>query len=368
MSNVSIGHGHQLDVMSQPCPLGGGTANLYRSDQYRELLEMARSVPGAPGPGVQVTLEGVPQLFSKDKLAAMQDAGINRISIGVQQLEPEMIRMSGRKQTKEQVLRAIEWCHQLALQCSVDLIYGWPLQTVDRMLSDLDTITTAGVAHITHYELNLAGRTDFALKRAHQLPSTEENLQLYRAAKAFLEDRGYTQITAHDWKKPRTEESGVHSFEESWHVPLSLRGDTLHSLDLWGWGYGGVSFFLGTPELPGWTYRNNTRVASYFEALDAGRYPIERGFRFTTKDQRLNVLFQALQGMRVDRHGYRAVFGLDVVDEHAAVWQALAELGWVEIGDDSVTLIGDGVFYTPLIQTTLARAAAGSLAPQATTE
>lgn len=345
--------------------IGGGTANLYSSEQYRELLEMARSVLGVVGPNVQVTLEGVPQLFSKDKLAAMKDAGINRISIGAQQLEPEMIRMSGRKQTKEQVLRAVDWCHQLSLQCSVDLIYGWPLQTVDRMLGDLEAITATGVAHITHYELNVAGRTDFALNRADQLPSTEENLQLYRAAKEFLEGRGYIQITAHDWKKPRTKESGAHSFEESWHAPLSLQGDTLHRLDLWGWGYGGVSFFLGTPELPGWTYRNFTSVDNYFEALDAGRYPIERGFRFTAKDQRLNVVFQALQGMRIDRHGYQSVFGLDLVDELAAVWQALAELGWAEIDDESVALVGDGVFYTPLIQTTLARATAGNLIPLA---
>jgi oxygen-independent coproporphyrinogen-3 oxidase len=127
----------------------------------------------------------------------------------------------------------------------------------------------------------------------------------------------------------------------------------------------GLRWRLVLPGYPGAT-RLDLPKLHYFEALDAGRYPIERGFRFTAKDQRLNVLFQALQGMRVDRHGYRAVFGLDVVDEHAAVWQALTELGWAEIGADSVTLVGDGVFYTPLIQTTLARATAGSLATLAT--
>jgi oxygen-independent coproporphyrinogen-3 oxidase len=62
------------------------------------------------------------------------------------------------------------------------------------------------------------------------------------------------------------------------------------------------------------------------------------------------VLFRNLQGMRVDRAGYRARFGLDPLEEHALVWTAIAERGWARITQDAIALCADGVYHTPLIQ------------------
>ena len=64
----------------------------------------------------------------------MKACGINRISMGVQQLDDELIKASGRKQKGGQVYHTIEWCRQLNLPLSLDLIFGWPNQTVDHML------------------------------------------------------------------------------------------------------------------------------------------------------------------------------------------------------------------------------------------
>ena len=94
----------------------------------------------------------------------------------------------------------------------------------------------------------------------------------------------------------------------------------------------------------------------YFKALDAGTFPVERGFRYTNEtDFRLTVLFQMLISMSIDRGLYTALTGLDVFEEFADTWDVLEELGWVSITPSRVQLIGDGVFYTPLIQSLLAR-------------
>ena len=101
---------------------------------------------------------------------------------------------------------------------------------------------------------------------------------------------------------------------------------------------------------------NHTRVADYFAALDADRFPVERGFQYDHEaDFRLTVLFQMLISMAVDRGVYAAVTDVDVVDEFADIWEALAVLGWVKITAARLELVGDGVFYTPLIQSLLAR-------------
>jgi len=165
---------------------GGGTSNLYRPDQYARLLQLVRNL--------------FPQLFTLEKLAAMQAAGCTRISIGVQQLDDEMIAMSGRKQKASHVFQVISWCRELGLSVSVDLIFGWPRQTITGMLRDLAAVAGAGVDHLTHYELNIGGRTHFAINRSHELPSVEATLDMYRAARDFLAEHGYRQATTYDWE------------------------------------------------------------------------------------------------------------------------------------------------------------------------
>jgi oxygen-independent coproporphyrinogen-3 oxidase len=333
---------------------GGGTSNLYKLEQYDRLMGIVRRVLGRLPDGIEITLEGIPQLFTLEKLTAMRSAGMNRISIGVQQLDDEMIRMSGRKQKAAQVFQAIAWCRELSLPCSVDLIFGWPRQTPERMLRDLEAIVASGVQHITHYELNVAGRTDFARNRRHELPSTDQNLELYRLGRDFLRSHGYRQVTAYDWERTDDVLPGDYRYEQTWHRPLKAEETGTAGVDLWGWGFAGISFFLGAPETPGWALMNATHVDEYFRRLDAGEFPIERGFHYGPADLRLTVLFQMLQAMRVSRAEYTRLFRIDLVEEYAEIWEALAELGWVNVTADAVELVGDGVFYTPLIQGVLA--------------
>lgn len=332
---------------------GGGTSNLYKADQYSRLMDVVRGVFEIP-PHIEVTLEGIPQTFSHDKLVGMKQSGMTRISMGVQQLDDELIKASGRKQRADQVFRTLESCKSLGLPASVDLIFGWPNQTLKQLVHDLETIAATGVTHITHYELNVAGRTDFSRNRRDELPSTEQNLEMYRVGKAVLEARGYTQVTPYDFERQDSSLASSYLYEELFRKPFQSDEEGPIGFDAWGWGYAGISFFFGTPQSPGWAFMNQVRIDEYFQCIREGRYPVMRGFHYTPADLRLHLLFQELQGMAVDRTAYRHLFGLDVVDEHRVVWTAFEELGWVSIASDKVTVYGDGVFYLPLLQNALA--------------
>jgi oxygen-independent coproporphyrinogen-3 oxidase len=324
---------------------GGGTSNLYKAEQYPRLLEMVHQVFPRFSASATITLEGIPQLFTRDKLLRMKEGGVNRISMGAQQLNDELNQLSGRRQKPHHVFQAIEWCQELGLECNVDLIFGWPRQTRELMLEGLEQLVATGIRHITHYELNVGGASDFALNHRHELPSVEENRRMYHASKQFLESRGFRQLTAYDFEKPGATAAGPPIYEEC------IRG--FDCAEVWGWGYAGVSGFLGSPESPGWMYLNHRTVDAYFAALDRGHLPIERGFHFEPEDLRLATLYRNLQGMQADRTDYLATFGLDLFEEHRPVWRALEEVGWVEITPKAMCLVGDGVFYTPLIQTLL---------------
>jgi len=171
-----------------------------RPGQYTRMMDIVRSVfPGIDA--VPVTMEGIPQLFTREKLVSMKAGGINRVSIGVQQLDPELNRLSGRKQTAKHVFDAIGWAQELGLQCNVDLIFGWPQQTMRHMLADLEQLVAIGVDHIAHYELNVGGATDFALNRRDEIPPSDTVREMYRAARDLLAANGYRQLTAYDFQK-----------------------------------------------------------------------------------------------------------------------------------------------------------------------
>lgn len=334
---------------------GGGTSNLYRADQYARLLGLVRSLFPTPA-DAEITLEGIPQLFTYEKLDAMRSAGVNRISIGVQQLDDDLIALSGRKQKAKHVFQTIEWCQQLGLRVSVDLIFGWPRQTVAAMLRDLDAVTRAGVDHITHYELNVGGPTDFARNRAAELPALDETRDMYRTGRDFLTARGYRQATTYDWENTASRSPELR-YEDQWRERFTVNAHgSLTGSQTWGWGFAGISHFFGDRENRGWTYMNHTDVGQYFRALDAGEFPVERSFRYTDeKDFSLTVLFQMLISLAVDRAAYRGATGSDVVEDFGDVWDVLSEYGWVRVNPDWIDLLGDGVFYTPLIQSLLAR-------------
>jgi oxygen-independent coproporphyrinogen-3 oxidase len=149
---------------------GGGTTNLYAPAQYGELLRMVRRVCPGLRCNAEITVEGVAQLFAKAKLDAMRDAGVTRVSMGVQQFGQDLLKLSGRKQSVPHVLAMLDYCQALRLGSNVDLIYGWPGQTIGHMLRDLEIVAEYRVPHLTHYELNVAGRSDFA-RRRRELPS-----------------------------------------------------------------------------------------------------------------------------------------------------------------------------------------------------
>ena len=332
---------------------GGGTSNLYKADQYAELMRIVRDVVEVP-PQIEVTLEGIPQTFSFEKLAAMKEAGITRISMGAQQLNDELIKLSGRHQKAEQVYQTLEWCDSLGLPASVDLIFGWPKQTPSHMLKDLKALVDCGVGHITQYELNVAGRTDFSRNRRSELPSVEGTLEMYHLGKEFLEAHGYVQVTPYDFERRTGSLPTGYLYEELFRRPFRDEQGELISFDAWGWGFAGISFFFGTPDTPGSAYLNQVHIDDYYRDLDQGRFPVMRGFRYTETDLRLHLLFQELQGLSVNRIQYRNLFGRDVVEEFRTAWQVLEQEGWVAIDADLVRIQGDGVFYLPLIQNLLA--------------
>jgi oxygen-independent coproporphyrinogen-3 oxidase len=326
---------------------GGGTSNLYKEPMYPRLMDLVRQLFPSIGPEANITLEGIPQLFTREKLRTIRECGMNRISMGVQQINEQLNSLSGRKQTTKHVTQTLEWARELGLACNVDLIFGWPQQTVASMVEDLETLISWGVYDITHYELNVGGPSDFALNRYHELPSTLANLEMYRVSRELLRSHGYQQITAYNFRKPG--DPVGRPFEEQ----VTRR---FESIDTVGLGYAAITFFGNVVLDPSrsWSFINWRRLNDYKAAIDAGKFPVECGFRHAGEDFQLSMIFRNLFALEIDRREFRGSFGMDVYEQFSGVWDALQEWNLVKITPEKITLEGDGPFYTPMIQALLA--------------
>lgn len=329
---------------------GGGTPNLYPEEFYDEIMNVWEEQFPKMNQNIEITFEGIPALFTRKKLVDLKKRGITRISMGVQQLSPELIKLSGRKQDPSHVIKVINWCHELDLKVSADMIYGWPRQTISSMLNDLDILVKAKIPHITNYELNLGGRTDFSRNRRHEIPTNEENLIMFLTLKQFLEDNNYRQVSTNDFVRIAKNDSNIFRFEkymrEFWNVNEEFIG-----YDMWGLGYGAISYFFGTPEKPGAVFMNTTNLSNYYSSIDMNRPPIKRAFSYSKVDLKLGWIFQSLQSLMLNRKAYLKLFKKDAYDDYKLIWQAIEKMGWAEISDKDIKLLGEGIYYTPLIQT-----------------
>jgi oxygen-independent coproporphyrinogen III oxidase len=326
---------------------GGGTSNLYKEDKYFQLMELVHDLfPDIPD-YVDITLEGIPQLFNREKVKAIKDAGMNRISMGVQQINEQLNSLSGRKQKTKHVMQTLEWAREFGLAANIDLIFGWPQQTVQTMVEDLETAISWGVHDITHYELNVGGPTDFALNRYHELPSTLSNLEMYQTARDLLKSHGFEQVTAYNWRKPGD------PFSRTYEEGVTRRFD---SMDTLGLGYAAITFFsdVALEEGHSWSYINWRNLNEYKAAIDRDQFPVEAGFRHAREDMIISMVWRNLFGLEINRSDFSQAFDLDVYAEFEGVWKALEEFKFIEVTPEKIRLVGDGPFYTPLIQTLLA--------------
>lgn len=353
---------HYATAQLESLYVGGGTPNLLDESDYARLTAITEQLFSNLGPGIERTIEGIPQLFTEKKVSSIAAAGFNRVSMGVQQVNDQLIRYSGRKQTSKQVFDSLSWFNEYGLASSVDLIYGWPEQTPQDMLRDLQVMVEFGVRHITHYELNIAGRSAFATRLKDLVPDIDNKLAMYHLARDYLIDAGYQQRTVYDWEfvgdtsATRSQycyEDNLRRFSRDTSTCMGGLGSAAINIRMHATGEHNNSM----------STMNHRDLNAYFADIEQGRMPIERAFFHEPMDTRLVWLFQSLQEMQVDGDNYQDLFGTSI-NEFENIWQYLEEIGWLKRDGNYMQLVGSGSFFTPMIQALLSKSRIDELTRQ----
>ncbi|MAK59761.1 MAG: coproporphyrinogen III oxidase [Ponticaulis sp.] len=154
---------------------GGGTPSLCEPRFIAELIDVCASLWPSDD-RMEITLEVNPEDVTRDRLKAWRNAGINRLSLGLQSLDDAALKFLGRQHTAEQGRLATKLALQQFSNVSIDLIYARPGQSSEHWHEELARVLELGVPHLSLYELTIKEKTAFAkqVERAQFIPMDDD--------------------------------------------------------------------------------------------------------------------------------------------------------------------------------------------------
>ncbi|HEY3674943.1 MAG TPA: radical SAM family heme chaperone HemW [Candidatus Tumulicola sp.] len=306
--------------------LGGGTPNAYDAESIQTLV---RRLTDRFGPFDEASIEVNPELVTPGDFARYVDAGITRVSIGVQSFEPAEIATLGRKHTIDQVRNAVRGARASGMRSvSLDLMFAVPGQTPQSWQRSLHYAVDTGVDHVSCYGLTIESGTPFAgwLERepAAFFDDTAE-AEFYRIAIDELSSAGFEQYEISNFARPG--HRCAHN-ENYW-----ANGDYI------GLGVGAASF---RDEVR----KTNTRsFDEYIQAVERGT-PIpaesERLGGFRRAGEAIMLALRTAEGFELEP--FRTRYGVDVERHYAPVLRRYASDGLLERGGGRVRLTERGRF------------------------
>lgn len=177
---------------------GGGTPSLFEPLQIERILTTVDQRLGLTK-HCEITLEANPGAVEADRFRGFRQAGVNRISLGIQSFDDEQLKRLGRVHDADQARRAIQAAVDAGFErFNLDLMYGLPQQTVESALADLDAALQFEPRHLSWYQLTLEPNTAF-FRQPPSLPDSDKLADIQMAGIERLQAAGLQQYEVSAW-------------------------------------------------------------------------------------------------------------------------------------------------------------------------
>lgn len=182
--------------------IGGGTPSLISAKGYQWLFGQLKSLLAFED-SCEITLEANPGTVEHDPFSGYLDAGINRLSIGVQSFNTDHLQKLGRIHSNTDAVSAIQLAKEAGFQrINVDLMHGLPEQTLEQALLDLKLAVESGATHISWYQLTIEPNTVF-FRTQPILPVDEVLETIQEQGEAYLKANGFINYEVSAWRKEK---------------------------------------------------------------------------------------------------------------------------------------------------------------------
>lgn len=180
---------------------GGGTPSLLSGEGVKEILRQVRMLLPLDI-NAEITLEANPGTVEADKFAQFKDAGVNRLSLGIQSFNDAHLKALGRIHSSEEAKRAIEIAQQHFDNINLDLMYALPQQTLGEALQDVQTALQFSPQHLSCYHLTLEPNTLFH-RNPPSLPDDDASSEMQQQIEEMLAAQGYQHYETSAFALPR---------------------------------------------------------------------------------------------------------------------------------------------------------------------
>ncbi len=298
--------------------IGGGTPSLLTPQQLERILASIRENFNLLS-NTEVTMEINPADLNRSYLESIREAGINRINIGVQSFDQDLLAFLGRRHSVKQAISAIEASRKAGFHnIGFDLIYGLPEHTTDSWLDILKRAVVFAPEHLSCYQLTLEAHTPLGKRyqaREFSIPGEDLQYEFFMKTSQFLEESGYIHYEVSNFAKG-TEYTSRHNQKYWNHSPYLGLGPSAHSFqDNRRW----------------WNHRS---IDQYVTAINAGNSPVEETELLTMEQLRLEALYFGLRTRKgVNLEDFRSRYQYDFLVEKKETLSKLQEEGFLSLQD-----------------------------------
>ncbi|MCC5910326.1 MAG: oxygen-independent coproporphyrinogen III oxidase [Clostridiaceae bacterium] len=258
--------------------IGGGTPSILSAEALRGITDCLQQCCSIPS-DIEISMEANPGVLNIDKLKGYYEAGINRLSMGLQACQDHLLKNLGRIHRYEDFIRNLQDARKVGFEnINVDLMFGLHNQTLEDWKYSLESIVDLGVPHISAYSLIIEENTPFDMwMEEGKIEKSTEDLELamYRHAIEFLKEKGYRHYE-------------ISNFAKHQH-------QCQHNITYWknqsylGLGVGAHSYLQEA------RFNNFADISTYIKTIEGKKKPIENTIILTLKDQISETMFLGLR-------------------------------------------------------------------------
>ncbi|MBQ5946116.1 oxygen-independent coproporphyrinogen III oxidase [Massilia sp. ST3] len=317
---------------------GGGTPTYLSDEQMGDLMaHLRRSFRFAADAVGEYSIEVDPRTVTAERVHNLRRQGFNRISLGVQDFDPEVQMAVNRVQPEHETRAVIDAARAAGFRSvSIDLIYGLPKQTLDSMRQTLDKVVAADPDRISVYHYAHMPHLFKPQRRiqAADMPDSDTKLRMLQLCIERLGAAGYVYIGMDHFAKP---DDDLAVAQRQGRLHRNFQGYSTHAdADLVSCGVSSISAV-------GATYSQNVKTLDeYYDAIDANELPVARGVRLSMDDLLRRAIIQKLMcqfelSVAAIEQAFPIVFGQYFANELAQLRQ-LERDGLLTLGPEWISV------------------------------
>jgi oxygen-independent coproporphyrinogen-3 oxidase len=307
---------------------GGGTPSLLSESNLAQIVTCLRKNLSIDA-DAEFTVEAEPVTLTQKKADALRELKVNRISLGVQSLCDEIIKLSNRKDTEEKVLKAIEMAQSTGASVNIDLMSGLAGETPETWAYSIKRALESNVESITVYKTELYANTEYFKEIRNDklvLPSDEQELEFMQYALDKFAGANYLP-----WSFFTFTRDGKH---EHVHAPSIWKGEDYFPF--------GTSAF---GRVGNWLFQNTNDIPKYVSQIEANHLAIARGHQLTSLDLMVREVVLGMKLMKYQTHLFEDRFGFDLEKICAPAIEQLVNDGFVTLQNGELALTQKGILH-----------------------